>query len=104
SLFGVSLAAGRYNARFRNDMIPIAIATTIQPAAHHAIAALGTETGENGVAFSSRMIVGCIWYAAMFQSASLGITRLDTVPTFRAATLSVNVPICSTQLPMNANP
>ena len=50
------------------------------------------------------MIVGCMSHAARCHKASAGMMRLAIVPTFRAAALSTNMPICSTQLPMNATP
>ena len=68
------------------------------------IVLLGTEAGEKGVRFRSRISGGCMWKAASCQSDSLGIRRLAPTPTYRAESLPKIVPICSTQPPTNATP
>ena len=74
------------------------------PAVHTTIHTLGTDAGENGVNCKSRMIDGCIEWAASCHIASEGKMRLVTVPTVAADVDPAMVPICSNQPPRNASP
>jgi hypothetical protein len=65
---------------------------------------LGTEALENGPNEIMRESGAVISKAARRQMASLGINRLETIPTCTAAVLFINEPICYIQLPTKASP
>src|SRR5271157_470894 len=68
------------------------------------MAGLGTDALENGPNEIMRESGAVISKAARRQMASLGMIRLETIPTCTAAVLFINEPICSTQLPTKASP
>src|SRR5215510_8706039 len=66
--------------------------------------ALGAELSPNGPNGSERVTGDCISNMALRHSDSLGIIKLDTIPTITRRGLFVNPPICSSQPPRKASP
>src|SRR5574341_2265337 len=65
---------------------------------------LGTEMALNGDIPRTPDNGDCISNAARFQSASLGMIKLVTMPIFTAVGFWMNEPNCSIQPPMKARP
>ena len=79
-------------------------ATNIYTTAYQTMSVLGTDGDENG----EKPIVLArgedISWAARFQSASVGMIKLETMPMLMAVWLLMMEPMCSIQPPMKARP
>ena len=79
-------------------------AINIYPTAYQTMSVLGTDGDENGEKPSVLARGEDISWAARFQSASLGMIKLEIMPMLIAVRLLMREPICSIQPPMKARP